>query len=235
MRIDAADNPTAPKAVDPRRNPAMLAIQDAPPPAKKKARGNANKARAISQPIVARDRDPLAIEDGVAKRPKGNPNRARSIPRPIVAKDKERLLALENGVPKKAKPSEEISRPKMATETGQTKLVLDDNKNNNLAPKMAGGDIFEGADATKYAKKVKRNKTVSKKQPKAPSAKDLPNRAPPKHDMPPDNNKELSYWAKKPKGYIIPYIWKEGGRLAKTTMMRKSTEDLARMYLALVT
>ena len=197
--IDPPPPPDAKKPFkDKQRSKSPLAIEDGQVNKKRRQpTQNKNMAPVFGTIAMKNKERMLALEDGVAKRPrrqpKKNPNRATAVDDEIPLHDKE------------------IARPKTSTETGHTKLAIEDKRNTNVAPKMA--------------QPVVRNKIVkdkwSKTQPKVQF----------KHDTDLDANTSKSYWNKMPKGYIVDQLQKRGARPAVKTLMRESRDVLSSLLL----
>ncbi len=78
----------------------------------------------------------------------------------------------------------DIAKPKISTESGATKLAIEDKVKTNVAPKMSSTTEMVKKTNTKQATK--------------------------KHDIDLDSSKSKDYRSKRPKGYIVEQLQKRG-------------------------
>jgi hypothetical protein len=106
----------------------------------------------------------------------------------------------------------DIAKPKISTESGATKLAIEDKVKTNVAPKMSTTDIVKKTNTKQATSKTTK-----------------------KHDTDLDAEKNKAYWEKRPKGYIVDQLQKRGVRFAKSTLMRRTRDVLADMMISMIT
>ena len=113
-----------------------------------------------------KDKERLAIEDGLAKKPRRQPRRNTN-----------RATPVDDEIPLHDR---DLAKPKTSTETGRTKLAIEDKPKTVVAPKIAQPEASKGVIKDK----------LTKTQPKAQ----------PKHDTDLDISASKSHWYSKPNG-----------------------------------
>ena len=231
----------APSQAGAKVSTAPLAIEDAPkkPP---KVRGNPNRATPYDKIALSdkgmEQKDDKALLKNFFRTPEGIINMPREVfeetdfgsKNRAPARSKSKYLAIQDGSAKKARREprrklntavtqdtiplndKDIAKPKISTESGATKLAIEDKVKTNVAPKMSTTDIVKKTNTKQATSKTTK-----------------------KHDTDLDAEKNKAYWEKRPKGYIVDQLQKRGVRFAKSTLMRRTRDVLADMMISMIT